>query len=159
MSVVNFPSSLGEPSSYDFPLSFSPLAKLIFNENDTPLLNNLFDDNQKIEPQFYMPIIPMVLVNGAEGIGTGWSTKIPNYNPREIIENIKRLLSGDEPLPMVCSAVLRKTFSKAKAGFVDMLSLFHAETVVQEFQGVDRRVGKQLLRVQRGGFHPEQQYG
>jgi DNA topoisomerase-2 len=39
----------------------------------------------------------MVLVNGAEGIGTGWSTKIPNYNPKDIIRNIKRLLN-DEPI-------------------------------------------------------------
>lgn len=36
-----------------------------------------------------MPILPMVLVNGAEGIGTGWSTYVPNYNPREIAENLK----------------------------------------------------------------------
>ena len=33
----------------------------------------------------YMPILPMVLVNGSEGIGTGWSTFIPNYNPRDIV--------------------------------------------------------------------------
>lgn len=45
----------------------------------------------------YMPVIPMVLVNGSEGIGTGWSTFIPNYNPRDIIDNIRRLLK-DEPL-------------------------------------------------------------
>jgi DNA topoisomerase-2 len=44
----------------------------------------------------YMPILPMVLVNGAEGIGTGWSTYIPNYNPRDIVANIKRLLAGEE---------------------------------------------------------------
>jgi len=48
-----------------------------------------------------MPIIPMVLVNGAEGIGTGWMTKIPNHNPREVISNIKRMLRGEDPLPMV----------------------------------------------------------
>ena len=35
-----------------------------------------------VEPNYYYPIIPMVLVNGAEGIGTGWSTFLPNYNPR-----------------------------------------------------------------------------
>jgi DNA gyrase/topoisomerase IV subunit A len=46
----------------------------------------MLDDNQKIEPEWYMPIIPMVLVNGADGIGTGWMTKIPNFNPREIVE-------------------------------------------------------------------------
>lgn len=45
----------------------------------------------------YMPILPMVLVNGAEGIGTGWSTSIPNYNPRDIVANLQRLLDG-EPL-------------------------------------------------------------
>lgn len=69
--------------------------------NDEPLLNFLYDDNLRIEPEWYCPIIPMVLVNGAEGIGTGWSTKIPNYDIREIVANLKRMLEGDEPLPMV----------------------------------------------------------
>ena len=43
----------------------------------------------------------MVLVNGAEGIGSGWSTFIPNYNPREIVKNIMRKLDGDDFLPMI----------------------------------------------------------
>lgn len=43
----------------------------------------------------------MVLVNGADGIGTGWMTKIPNYNPREIIENLFRMMEGGDPKPMV----------------------------------------------------------
>jgi DNA topoisomerase-2 len=47
-----------------------------------------------------MPILPMVLVNGAEGIGTGWSTSIPNYNPREIVANLRRLMAGEEQEPM-----------------------------------------------------------
>ena len=81
---------------------YSPLARLIFHSDDDPLLNNLLDDNQKIEPEWYVPIIPMVLVNGAEGIGTGWSTKIPNYNPRDVVKNLERLIDGDEPKPMVC---------------------------------------------------------
>ena len=38
----------------------------------------------------------MVLINGAEGIGTGWSTYIPNYNPREVSANLRRLLRGEE---------------------------------------------------------------
>ena len=49
------------------------------------MYDDLSEDNQRIEPEWYMPILPMVLVNGAEGIGTGWSTKIYNYNPREIV--------------------------------------------------------------------------
>lgn len=48
----------------------------------------------------YLPILPMVLVNGAEGIGTGWSTYIPNYNPRDIVANLRRLLAGEEVVPM-----------------------------------------------------------
>ncbi|XP_022655107.1 DNA topoisomerase 2-alpha-like isoform X2 [Varroa destructor] len=75
----------------------SPLARFIFPALDDPILNNLYDDNQKIEPEYYLPIIPMVLVNGAEGIGTGWSTKIPNYNPRDVMANVRRLIR-DEPL-------------------------------------------------------------
>jgi DNA topoisomerase-2 len=47
-----------------------------------------------VEPEYYAPIIPMVLVNGAEGIGTGWSTNIPNYNPLDLIKQIKRRLAG-----------------------------------------------------------------
>jgi DNA topoisomerase-2 len=43
-----------------------------------------------------MPIIPMVLVNGCQGIGTGWSTSIPNFNPRDICEAIKRRLQGND---------------------------------------------------------------
>lgn len=48
----------------------------------------------------YMPILPMVLVNGAEGIGTGWSTFVPNFNPRDIVANLKRMMDGLEPEPM-----------------------------------------------------------
>lgn len=42
----------------------------------------------------------MVLVNGAEGIGTGWSTSVPSYNPRDVVENIKRMLRGEEMIAM-----------------------------------------------------------
>ena len=49
----------------------------------------------------YIPILPMVLVNGADGIGTGWATKIPNYNPREIVDNLMRMLDGQDPKEML----------------------------------------------------------
>ncbi|XP_011691623.1 PREDICTED: DNA topoisomerase 2 isoform X2 [Wasmannia auropunctata] len=79
----------------------SPLARYIFHKHDDPLLKHEYDDNQRIEPVFYIPVIPMVLVNGADGIGTGWMTKIPNYNPREIIENLHRMMDGADPKPMI----------------------------------------------------------
>ncbi|CAG5908755.1 unnamed protein product [Menidia menidia] len=79
----------------------SPVARLLFPPVDDNLLKYNFDDNQRVEPEWYIPIIPTVLVNGAEGIGTGWASKIPNYDIREIINNIHRLLDGEEPLPML----------------------------------------------------------
>ncbi|XP_061616843.1 DNA topoisomerase 2-beta isoform X1 [Phyllopteryx taeniolatus] len=79
----------------------SPLAKLLFPAVDSNLLKFLYDDNQKVEPEWYIPIIPMVLINGAEGIGTGWACKIPNYDPREIVNNISRMLNHQDPLAML----------------------------------------------------------
>ncbi|TKS89050.1 DNA topoisomerase 2-beta [Collichthys lucidus] len=81
----------------------SPLAKLLFPALDSNLLKFLYDDNQKVEPEWYIPIIPLVLVNGAEGIGTGWACKIPNYDAREIVNNINRMLNHQDPLPMLPS--------------------------------------------------------
>lgn len=42
-----------------------------------------------------------MLVNGAEGIGTGWSTKVPNYDPRQLVANIRRMINDEDPKPMV----------------------------------------------------------
>uniref|UniRef100_A0A1A8U146 DNA topoisomerase 2 n=1 Tax=Nothobranchius furzeri TaxID=105023 RepID=A0A1A8U146_NOTFU len=81
----------------------SPLARLLFPPLDDNLLKYNFDDNQRVEPEWYIPIIPMVLVNGAEGIGTGWACKIPNYDTREIVNNINRMLNHQDPLPMLPS--------------------------------------------------------
>ena len=64
------------------------LTKLIYRPEDEPVLNYLNDDGVRIEPECYYPIIPMVLVNGAEGIGTGFSTSIPSYNPLDLVKNI-----------------------------------------------------------------------
>uniref|UniRef100_H3ALH9 DNA topoisomerase 2 n=1 Tax=Latimeria chalumnae TaxID=7897 RepID=H3ALH9_LATCH len=79
----------------------STLARLLFPANDDQVLKFLYDDNQRVEPEWYIPIIPMVLINGAEGIGTGWACRIPNFEPRELVNNLRRMLDGDEPLPML----------------------------------------------------------
>ncbi|KAK2461741.1 hypothetical protein APHAL10511_006204 [Amanita phalloides] len=76
------------------------IARIIFNPADDPLLNQQKEDNQVIEPEFYVPIMPMVLINGAEGIGTGWSTSIPCYNPADVLANIRRLMKGEDLVPM-----------------------------------------------------------
>ena len=75
-------------------------ARKIFDPRDDAILNYLDDDGRPIEPDFYMPTLPMVLVNGTEGIGTGFSCYVPPFKPDDIKENIKRILSGDEIVPM-----------------------------------------------------------
>eukprot|EP00898_Chlorokybus_atmophyticus_P003597 jgi/Chlat1/4238/Chrsp27S04322 len=72
----------------------SPLARALIPQQDDPLLYYLQDDGQQVEPSWYVPVVPLVLVNGAEGIGTGWSTFVPNFNPRDLVRNIKNLLEG-----------------------------------------------------------------
>lgn len=69
------------------------ITRYIFPSEDDDILTYRLEDNQSVEPNFYVPIIPMLLINGANGIGTGWSTLIPSYNPWDIIEYVKLLLS------------------------------------------------------------------
>lgn len=76
------------------------IARTIFHPDDDALLTYLNDDGLSIEPEYYMPVIPMVLVNGSDGIGTGWSTTIQNHDPREIIANIRKMINGEEPEEM-----------------------------------------------------------
>jgi DNA topoisomerase-2 len=80
------------------------ITRILFPEQDDNILKYLNDDGTPVEPQFYVPIIPMVLVNGSKGIGTGFSTEIMCYNPVQIITYIKNKLhnianTGNEFLP------------------------------------------------------------
>ncbi|RYP91738.1 hypothetical protein DL770_002179 [Monosporascus sp. CRB-9-2] len=80
----------------------SPFARRVFHPLDEPNLEHHVEDGKRIEPKVYAPVVPMVLINGADGIGTGWSTSIPNYHPSDIIKNLKRRmgrLDGSEEKP------------------------------------------------------------
>jgi len=72
----------------------SELTRLIFRDEDSNILNYLEEDGQSIEPEFYIPIIPMILVNGGVGIGTGFSTNIPQFNPEDIITICMKICDG-----------------------------------------------------------------
>lgn len=80
--------------------NLSELTFHIFNPLDNPLLEYNEDDGKKIEPLWYIPIVPLILINGTEGIGTGFSTKIPPHNPEEIVENLFRLMD-DKPMEKI----------------------------------------------------------
>ena len=67
----------------------SELTRYIYRKEDDPILKYLEDDGQLVEPVFYVPIIPMILVNGSKGIGTGFSTDILSYDPLAIINKLQ----------------------------------------------------------------------
>lgn len=69
------------------------ITRFIFPEEDDAILTYLEDDGFPVEPIFYAPIIPMVLVNGSKGIGTGFSTEILCYNPLQIMDYIQSKLA------------------------------------------------------------------
>ncbi|KAK1924337.1 DNA topoisomerase [Papiliotrema laurentii] len=73
------------------------ITRAIFHPADDAILNYMFEDGAKIEPEYYLPTVPLILINGAEGIGTGWSTNIPNFNPKDVVENLRRMMRGEEP--------------------------------------------------------------
>jgi DNA topoisomerase-2 len=79
----------------------SDITTKVFDKQDLPLLKYLDDDGMQIEPEWFVPVLPMVLVNGCEGIGTGYSTYIPPYNPKDIVANLLRVLDDKDPLPMM----------------------------------------------------------
>ena len=75
----------------------NPIIRKVYREEDDNILNYLDDDGIPIEPEYYLPIIPMILVNGAEGIGTGFSTQVLPYSPVDLIDSIKNMMN-DKPL-------------------------------------------------------------
>ena len=76
------------------------IGSKIFIPDDYAILNQQNEEGMVIEPEFYAPIIPMLLVNGTSGIGTGWSSSIEPCNPRDIVDNLNRILEGSKPKKM-----------------------------------------------------------
>ena len=62
------------------------LTPLLYHPDDQPLLEYLDDDGQTVEPRYYVPVLPVTLMNGVHGVGTGYSTSVPMYNPMEICD-------------------------------------------------------------------------
>ncbi len=70
------------------------ITRAIYRELDDPVLNYLDDDGIPIEPEWFIPVLPMVLVNGTKGIGTGFSTTVAKYNPIDIIGNLIAMINN-----------------------------------------------------------------
>ena len=75
-----------------------PRIRKIVCEEDFPILKYRDDDGLQVEPEWYAPVLPMLLINGARGIGTGYSTYIPQCNPKVIKEMIVDHVKNTTPL-------------------------------------------------------------
>jgi len=76
----------------------SDVTQKIFMPEDSYVLEHVEDDGMYVEPKYYAPIIPFILCNGSQGIGTGYSTSIPSYNPKSIVKYMKNKLTN-KPTP------------------------------------------------------------
>ena len=71
------------------------IARFLFPEADDAVLEMEEDDGKQVEPKLFAPVVAMLLVNGSEGIGTGWRNRCPAYSMRDILENTRLLV--DDP--------------------------------------------------------------
>lgn len=72
--------------------ALNEVTRKIFRPEDDAILKYIEDEGMSIEPEYYIPVIPTILVNGALGLGTGWSTKIPMWNVHDIIQYMKNVI-------------------------------------------------------------------
>ena len=71
----------------------SPVLRKMFMPDDDLILEHLDEDGDIIEPKFYLPILPNILINGSEGMGTGFATKILTYNPNDLKDAVLAILT------------------------------------------------------------------
>ena len=72
------------------------ITRYLYSGKDDAILKYNNDDGDMVEPVYYLPIIPMVLVNGVKGIGTGFSTEILPYDPLLLIDYISEKLTNKD---------------------------------------------------------------
>jgi DNA topoisomerase-2 len=70
------------------------IVSTVFRKEDSGLLKYINDDGEMVEPEYYLPVVPVLAINGSVGIGTGYSTNIPPYKPDDIICLLRHRLEG-----------------------------------------------------------------
>ena len=66
----------------------------LFRKEDAALLKYIDDDGDVVEPEYYLPVVPFLAINGSIGIGTGYSTNIPPHNPDDVVCLLRHRLEG-----------------------------------------------------------------
>ena len=116
------------------------VTRALFPVEDDAVLKYLDDDGTPVEPEYYVPIIPFVLVNGISGIGTGFSCNIPAYNPADLITYIKNKLLGYEAAPNPVFVPYYQGFRGRVEAVADTESKFL-------IRGVYEKIGEDKIRI------------
>ena len=74
--------------------ALEPIQGTVLSKADDPALSWIEDDGQTVEPEYYLPVLPLLLVNGSLGIGTGFSTEILPHSPRDLVAALRQRLTG-----------------------------------------------------------------
>jgi DNA topoisomerase-2 len=77
------------------------LTRLLIRPDDDELLSYEEEDGESVQPSHFVPILPMVLINGQDGVGTGWSTSIPPHHPLQVLDAVIAKLDGLDPPKLV----------------------------------------------------------
>lgn len=80
-------------------VKLAPYFRQLFRKEDDLIFEFMSSNGMLVEPKYFTPMLPLVLINGAEGMGTGHSTYIMSYNPEEIKSNIVKILDGKKLKP------------------------------------------------------------
>ncbi|KAI0236545.1 DNA topoisomerase 2 [Massospora cicadina] len=98
---INLLASLGQFGSYTQGGWMQPTTQLLFHKDDMPLFNCLDDDVIKVEPEFSVMEVLIIMLNRYDGISTGWSTNIPSYNSMDVASNLQWLMQGEFLIPVL----------------------------------------------------------
>ena len=88
----------------------SELSQVIFRVEDFKVLEYNYDDGEKIEPKYYIGVIPMVLINGAVGIATGFSTNLPCYNPTDVIDICRKIANNLDSIKLETKESMKEAY-------------------------------------------------
>lgn len=120
--------------------SLSDAIQYIIKEEDKHVLNYTESEGKTIEPDFYVPIVPILLINGSKGIGTGWSTDIPQYNPKDIIQWIRQWIEKVDD-----KVELHPWYKGFQGDIVQIIDTKHARAKKYESRGIFKRNKNKII--------------
>ncbi len=115
----------------------SDMLPNIMRFEDFELMDFEVDEGEDQEPKQFLPVIPLILVNGANGIGSGYSTRIPKFNPLDLSLYIKNRLRGinNQPEPIPWYRDFKGTISATEINLKNSRSGIEVEMEVENEQG------------------------